>query len=33
MCVVLGLVYAIVASFFVRYFEVRARVRATLSLT
>jgi ABC-2 type transport system permease protein len=32
-CVVLGLVYAVVASFFVRYFEVRARVRATLSLT
>jgi len=33
MCVVLGLAYTVVASFVVRYFEFRARVRATLSLT
>ena len=33
MCVALGAPYALVAAYFVRWFEVRARVRATLSLT
>lgn len=33
MCVALGVPYAVVAAYLVRFFEVRARVRATLSLT
>lgn len=33
MCVVLGVAYAVVASYLIRLFEFRARVRATLSLT
>jgi ABC-2 type transport system permease protein len=33
MCVVLGLAYWVPAVYLVRFFEVRARVRATLSLT
>jgi ABC-2 type transport system permease protein len=33
MCVALGVPYAVVAAYLIRFFEVRARVRATLSLT
>lgn len=33
MCIVLGAVYGLLAAYLVRFFEVRARVRATLSLT
>ena len=32
-CVVLGIAYAFVAAYFIRVFEYRARVRATLSMT